>query len=238
MKNITANFGTLYHPEKAILIYRKQQNGQQYYVECYDLNADGRPINAHPLSVREASGLAKALQSTEKKEAGFLTPKGLMPSSVLHIRSGNTPFVIWRTPARTVKMLFTAGLELPNGDYPVPALVWKANRSGMSVFAIPENEVPNMETPLFHAPFFNTYERGTVCMGNVALQIPAVCALEDFMAHWEKAFFGSYFSHMMEGHNPVNGNMVQLYRTLHESKKAFPEKALKKTSYLLKHLIN
>ena len=238
MNNRTADFGTLYQPEKAIVIYRKQQHGQQFYVECYDFNENGNPVNAHPLSVREATAFAKALNTAEKKQSGFLTPQGLMPEKVLYIKSDNHPFVIWKTSAQQVKLLFTASLGLKTGIYPVPALVWKASRNGMALYAVMEKAEINMETPLFHAPFFNTYERGTVCMGNVTLSIPANCALEDFMKHWEKAFFNSYFSHMMESHNPVNGNMVQLYQSLHQSENAFPQKALRRTNYELKHLLN
>jgi PRTRC genetic system protein B len=238
MNNRTGDFGTLYRPDKAILIYRKQTGGQEFYVECYDFNEQGNPINAHPLSVREATWFAKALHTAERKQSGFLTLKGLMPSKVLYINSENTPFVVWKTPAQKIKMLFTSGLGLHNGDYPVPSLIWKAYRNGIAVFAVQDDNEINMETPLYHAPFFNTYEKGTVCMGNVSLNITPNCPLEDFMSNWERAFFNSYFSHMMENHNPVNGNMVQLYKSLHQSKKPFPPKALRKSPFQLKHLIN
>jgi len=238
MNNRTNDFGVLYQPEKAILIYRKQQGGQHFYVECYDFNEQGNPINAHPLSVREATGFAKALQTAEKKQSGFLTPKGLMPDKVLYMNTDSNPFVIWKTPAQVVKLLFTVSLGLENGNYPVPDLIWKAGKNGMGIFAVEAGTAITMETPLFSAPFFNTYEKGSVCMGNVSLNIPSHCALEDFMASWERAFFNSYFSHMMDGHNPVNGNMIQLYKSLLNSTKPFPAKALKKTKYLLKHLIN
>jgi len=237
MNNRTHDFGQLYHPEKAILIYRKQQGGQQFYVECYDFNEQGNPINAHPLSAREATGFAKALQTAERKQSGFLTPKGLMPTKVLYLKPENAPFVVWKTPAQRVKLLFTSSLGLENGDYPVPALVWKAGKNSMSVFAVQDDTDFNLTTPLYHAPFFNTYENGSVCMGNVSLKMPKDCPLEDFMSIWEQAFFNSYFSHMMQNHNPVNGNMVQTYKTLCNSKKAFPAKVLRKSPYQLKHLI-
>lgn len=41
------------------------------YVEHFDMDKDGNPINAHPLTMREAKFLSKALNIETKKTENF-----------------------------------------------------------------------------------------------------------------------------------------------------------------------
>ena len=45
------------------------------YVESFDMDETGCPINGHPLTVKEANALAKSLMVAEKKQRNFLNPK-------------------------------------------------------------------------------------------------------------------------------------------------------------------
>ena len=238
MTDITHALGTLYHPQKAFLIYRQNSTSRQVYIESYDIGEDGAPMNAHPLSLTEASALAKALRTTEKTEKEFLKAKGLMPKNLLYLSTGKTPYAVWHTPASYVNLLFREDLGIPSDSCAVPALIWKATRRNVAVYAITGTDEINLDTPLFHAPFFNTYEDGNVCMGNVSLQIPADCALEDFIGTWQQAFYNSYFSHMVQNHNPVKGNMVQLWKRLSSTGAAFPEENLIPMKRTIKNLIS
>ncbi|GGA87954.1 hypothetical protein GCM10008015_30680 [Flavobacterium palustre] len=38
MKDITATFGTLYHPVKAFVVYQKDSYDKSIYVESYDMD--------------------------------------------------------------------------------------------------------------------------------------------------------------------------------------------------------
>jgi PRTRC genetic system protein B len=227
MNNITNDFGTLYLPVKALLLFQRRDGHQQptSYVESYDMDKDGCPINGHPLSVKEANALAKSLLIAEKKQRNFLNPKGLLSSDVAFLKTGNDGFAIWRTPPQQIKLLFTDSLDIPCGDASVPALLWKAGKSNLSIFAI-MNESVNGDTLLYHAPFFNVYADGKVCMGNVPVKIPNDCCLEDFMHRWQEYFYNSYFSHLFGGHTPVKGNVVQLWQKLIKNKKPFPNDKL------------
>ena len=46
MSDLTNNFGTLYHPIKALVIYERKNDYNQNvsYVESYDMDKDGYPI--------------------------------------------------------------------------------------------------------------------------------------------------------------------------------------------------
>lgn len=85
MNDITQNFGTLYRPVKAFVVYEKDSTDKQHYVESYDMDDSGCPINAHPLSVREATALAKSLDTSEELQRNFLKLESLLPKNVLYI---------------------------------------------------------------------------------------------------------------------------------------------------------
>lgn len=233
---MTNAFGTLYHPQKAFVIYEQQGGNKNIYIESYDLDPQGRPINAHPLSMLEANRLSKALQTTEKKRSAFLAPKGLLPKNLLYVRTDKNPCAIWHTPQQRVKLFFKEDLGIKSGLANIPALVWKATKTSIAVFAVTESEICG-DSPLFNAPFFNIYDDGRVCMGNVSLEIKKDCCLEDFMEQWQNAFFNSYFSHMIQGYNPIKGNIVQLWKKLSGTDEPFPEEKLIVNKRTIKDLI-
>jgi PRTRC genetic system protein B len=238
MKDLTNTFGNLYQPVKALLILQKTGSDYQsdFYIESYDMDSKGCPINGHPLSIPESHKLAKALQVNEKKAQGFLNPKGLMPPNVLTINSSSSGYAVWHTPPQQIKLLFTENLDIPSGIASVPAMVWKAGKNSIQVFAVADYDFSE-STPLYHAPFFNVYPDGRVCMGNVRISIPKDCGLEQFMELWQNYFFNSYFSHLFGGHQPVKGNIVQLWQHLTASGEQFPNDVLIPNKYQIKNLL-
>ena len=85
VNDIANDFGTLYHPKSALVFYEKKGTETDMYVEHFDMDSNGTPINAHPLTVKEANVLAKALKTDEEKSRAFLKPKGILPTNILHI---------------------------------------------------------------------------------------------------------------------------------------------------------
>lgn len=63
-------------------------------------------------------------------------------------------------------------------------------------------------------------------MGTVDVKITHSASLEEFIKSWENYFFNSYFSHLMDGHNPIIGNCVNLWKNLVETKEVFPKNLL------------
>ena len=57
------------------------------YVEHFDMDENGSPVNAHPLSEREAKELGKALTTKIQKEKiqDFLKPNGILSTRILQI---------------------------------------------------------------------------------------------------------------------------------------------------------
>lgn len=239
MKDITQDFGTLYFPISALVFYQKDDSNKETYVEHFDMDKNGNPINAHPLTDIEANTLVKALSTKNKKEKSqdFLKPKGILPINILRINPSENGSVLWYTKSMKRQLFFTENLEISNGRAKVPAMLWLANKRSLKIFAISSNQRPTDKTPLFYAPFFNVYENGNVCMGTVDVHIQNSTSLEEFIKKWEDYFFNSYFSHLMNEHNPIKGNCVNLWKSLINVDKPFPKDVLKKASRTLKNLI-
>ena len=240
-EDITESFGTLYHPKSALVFYQTDSPNSGAYVEYFDMDKNGNPINAHPLTVKEAQKLSKSLNiQKQEKDKKFLKPKGIIPSNILYTNStelSQNEKVVWFTKAQKKDLFFVEDLNIPNGKANVPPLLWVANRRSLKIFALKSNIRPSENTPLFHAQFFNIYQDGRVCMGTVDVNIAHSASLEEFTKSWENYFFNSYFSHLMNEHNPIKGNCVNLWKNLVETKEVFPKELLITNNKTLKNLL-
>ncbi len=237
MKNISHLISDVYVPEKAILIYKNfSEVENKIYVESFDIDKNGKPINAHPLSEQESAALSKALQHSVKKENNFLQCRGIISENILFINTTYNGFVIWFTPEQKVNLFFKNELGIPSGKAKVPALIWKATKNHLEIFAVQENKRPKENTQLFFAPFLNVFRTGKVCMGTVDINIENKCCLEDFIKYWEEYFWNSWFSHGVENYNPVSANIIQLWKEHVNTNKNFPTEVLIKRNEMLKDL--
>ncbi|KOS05261.1 PRTRC system protein B [Flavobacterium akiainvivens] len=238
INDITQDFGTLYHPKSALVFYESKGSNTDVYVEHFDMDKNGNPINAHPLTVKEANVLAKALNTEQEKNKTFLKSNGILPNNILHINpNADKGAVVWYTKAQQRQLYFVESLGIPNGKAPVPPMLWKASKNGLSVFALSSDRRPTEKTKLYHTPYFNIYEDGKVCMGTVSVDIKKSASVEEFIQAWEHYFFNSYFSHLLGNHTPIKGNCVTLWKDLVNSDKPFPKEVLKPSSKTLKNLL-
>lgn len=76
--------------------------------------------------------------------------------------------------------------------FPQPSLVFDVAGNGLRVRALASNERPTKDTPLYHAPYWNVYDNGAVCLGSTP--VPQTIRVETMDA-WVEAFFVSRFSH-------------------------------------------
>jgi len=153
MKNITDNFGSMYTPVKALVVFQKNDAQGSTYVESYDMDANGYPINAHQLSLSESSALANALDTSDELRRNFLKSSGLLPKNMLYINPDHDGYAIWYTPAMEVPLFFVEKLGIPNGTAAIPSLLWKASKKDLYIFALDGVEEIEEQTPLYRAPF-------------------------------------------------------------------------------------
>ena len=240
MKNtidITDSFGTLYHPKSALVFYETKGANSDVYVEHFDMDNNGTPVNAHPLTEREAKVLAGALVTEKDKDKAFLKSSGILPTNILHINPNKEKgAVLWYTKAQRRQMYFVESLGVPSGKAQVPAMLWLGSKSNLTVFALANDRRPREKTPLYYAPFFNIYEKGNVCMGTVNVDITNSASVEEFTRAWEHYFFNSYFSHSLCGNLTVK-NIVNLWKDLIQTGNPFPKEVLKKNNKTLKNLL-
>lgn len=237
MENIAQDFGVLYHPKSALVFYQTTDRNKDVYVEHFDMDKNGNPVNAHPLTIREAKFLSKALNIQTEKSKQFLKSQYILSENILHINPNSNGSVIWYKKSQNVNLFFSENLGIPNGSAQIPALLWFANKQNLVIFALASDRRPTEKSVLYHAPFFNVYDRGNVCMGTVDVDIKNSASIEEFTDAWENYFFNSYFSHLMNGHNPIKGNLVNVWKELINTENPFPKKFLKKTNKTLKNLL-
>ncbi|MEN2489089.1 PRTRC system protein B [Flavobacterium sp. B11] len=236
--DITQDFGTLYHPKSALVFYESNTLDKKAYVEHFDVDKNGMPVNAHPLTQREAEALVKALTMEKQKQTAFLKSGGILPTNILHVNpSRDKEAVVWHTKSQKRPLYFIEGLGIPCGEAYVPAMLWQADKRSLRVFALMGKRRPTEKTPLCHAPFFNIYEDDRVCMGSVNVEIKESSSIEEFIKAWEDYFFNSYFSHLLGENSPVKGNCVSLWKDLVTSGRTFPTAILKRSHKTLKDLL-
>ena len=234
MKDLTEKISEGFKPFKALLVYG---NKQDYYIEGYDVDDKGLMVNAHPLSVAESLSLADALGESPKLKSGFSGGRELHPENLLYYDNEKNGTVLWYTPAQKVGLFFRADLGITDGEAFVPPLLWRANRTEVFLWALKADSRPTLESILYHAPFFNVYENGRVCLGNVHRNIPNKASLSEFMELWEHYFFDSSFSHTLFDTGLKGIGMAELWRRQVESGKPFPLKHLSTTKQQLKSLL-
>lgn len=235
MEDITNSFGKFFFPTCALVFYNSEKRYNETYVEYYDMDKNGSPINAHPLTMLEAKKLAESLHIDAQKHK-MLKSDGLLKSNILSFDAQKEK-IIWYTKAKKQQLYFTENLGIASGLANIPPLIWKADRETLSVFALSSDRRPSAGSTLFHAPFFNIYQNGTVCLGTVDIQLKEINTVKAFTEIWQSYFFNSYFSHLMSGHNPVDGNCVMLWTDLINLDMEFPYERLIKSNQKLKDIL-
>lgn len=188
MKNFIHHLRDIYRPTFAIII---RENKGDFYVEQMGFNQDGKLSAPRPMPLDQLAELGTLLSAQGLKGAAYL-PDTVLSPSVLHIGEDSA---IWHTPACIRPLYFIDGIALQSRNYPVPALLWSASGHRLQIFALATDERPTMATKLYHAPFLNTSDDGSVCMGNAGVDLEACAGLQKTIELWERHFFGSHFSH-------------------------------------------
>jgi len=174
---------------KAVMIY----TGTQAYVTVHDVLRDGqgRPHYGPPEAL--SAGFLKSLCELLKQKAAREIE--VLPNNVLCLTD---ELIAWSCPAAVRPMFFQSATDqeanaLSGKKFSHPALVFAATERDLSVRALPRNERPTSGTQLLSAPYWNTYEDGSVCTGS--MHVPKVHVSCSVIEEWEQGFFESAFTH-------------------------------------------
>ena len=178
-----------YQLQHAVLIYGC---GRKSYATLHDIDrALGGPVigAGRPITQDAAAALGKSL-AVHSGFTGFVAPE------ILYI--GPTVAAWWRAPA-PARVYFETQDKRPqrnlgtvSGVTPQPGLVFALAENRWFVFAVRGTERPTAATLLYRTPYFNVWETGEICEGN--LHRPDTVSTES-LAAFERAFFDSRFTH-------------------------------------------
>jgi len=223
---------------QAVLIYKGRSGSllaTLHEVEVEDVDGEAVIGAGKPVTPRAALDMARALG----QEIGY---GGFLPATVLYL---NADLILWWAPRARRHVMFrvddehvaTMGGKVRGERVPHPGLVFAASRKAWNVWAVKGEARPVLSTPLYQAPYFNVYDNGAICRGNV--EVPKGTTAEKIEA-WNDAFFRSYFSHpnVEKGLVKYRGGAYRLWRDLLDGKHArFPERALVSTDQTLGKLL-
>lgn len=230
MKATTVHVATAdrYTLESALLIYSSKHH--DIHVTRHDIvhGSQGPEIGAGKALGRRA--LESIVAAITKKTArhgvrGWLDPRVLYFSPQM---------LAWWRPAAPATVFFHRAPgkkgKRKEGTTPQPSLVFAVTGSRWYVWAVAGSDRPTPETPLMQAPYFNVYDNGRICNGNV--ELPKALTPQT-IAGYEAAFFDSRFTHPNAA-RMTTGDTSELWKQLLAGQHAgFPDGELLATDAVL-----
>ena len=207
MNELTNHIHQIMIPKAALIAYEYETNdysGTQSYLELRPINEKGRMGAGIPVTYEFMNSL---LESYTESMNGI--PHGRIPGNMLwcNPKKGNERY-IWYNPPQARKMYFKECLNIPDGTFNVPGIIYVVERDCLNVYAFKEKH-PEDKTQLYKAPFFNV-TGSSVCLGSSTLEKPQDMNFHELQAYWEKRFWLSEFSHLGGSQNPTKSNLVSV----------------------------
>ena len=190
-------------PAAALIAYtfEGEYRHREYYLELRSIGKDGLMGAGKPVNVKFIRLLMENFSAVSPSVPHGELPKGMLYADV---RAGK--YVWYRPPCRKY-LYFSSVLNIPNGEYSLPGLVWTVRDESLYMFAYRAKRLSS-GTQLYSAPFFNVRPcTGSVCMGNAKSHLPEILTFNGFIKYWEDRFFLSEFSHIL-GSNPTRNNLI------------------------------
>jgi PRTRC genetic system protein B len=207
-------------PVSAIIVYSQGGNYNEHYLESRQI-VNNQMQEGVPLTKKLLAGM---LESIDPKKLEEVKCTGFLPRNLLAYNNDNAQAtVIWYLKESERNLVFSERLNIKEGLMKLPMIVFKLVGNSLSVFAVKANHI-TQNTVLYHAPFFNVYDNGSICMGNA--KIEKSNDVQELMENAENAFFQSKFTEL-HGQAPINGNLATFTKKQIKSKKKFDKSVLK-----------
>lgn len=215
-------------PQSLIVIYTDKQE-RDFYLESRAIISQDNGYSfgaAMPLEENKIKRLVKHYNQNVSTFKTIVNPT-IIPEHLLYGNSteGETT-VVWYRPAQSKAINFSKGLTLKPAVVNIPATLYCIRKGGLYVFALKDNKRPDSKTPLYHAPFFNIYNDGAVCLGSANIGK----AGETFIDELERYEIGFYMAEQNGGttEGRTKTPLVKLWKGLIKSQNPFDVKELVK----------
>jgi PRTRC genetic system protein B len=153
-------------------------NSIDHYVVKHRIDREGRLLEGAPLT-------RKVLRKICSLVIPSLQTLEYLPERVLAYSPGSA--MLWWAPGAPRRIFFTKETGLRSGIYPLPATLFLVMNQTLHAWAVTASVRPEPSTIVYHSPFFNVYENGSCCMGDI--NIPRNASPRDVNV-WEEVFFG------------------------------------------------
>lgn len=213
-------------PQSAIIVYKSGgEYSRDYYLETREIIKKGSSYEFAapvPMSDDKMKDIAAAYIKKASAEMNF---EGIVPDHILYAnhRAGNT-LVIWYRKAHRRALNFASYLKIKGmSDVILPATLYVVHNSALYVFAMIDDARPTRSTKLYHAPFFNIYEPGNVCLGTAPIGRYKAKTFEAEAERFERGFYMAEQNGGMA--KPCNTPLAALWTSIIKTKaKVFPGK--------------
>lgn len=202
----------------------------RHYLETRPVRADGTLGPAKPVSARFLQALAKEFHHRKEKAVHGAVPPNLLYADT---RPGSERY-IWWDPPQARPQYFAKAINMADGSYLMPGVVYLVERTRLSVWAF-EGDRPDRDKPLLMGPFFNYYQDGSVCLGNAKDPLPPDVTWDDLIRHWERLFWNSVNSHTIC--NPMKGTASLIHQLTLSREHPFDTTTLSPTDLTLESLL-
>lgn len=204
-----------YEPVKAIIFYN---NGSKMYLQDHKIIKGeiraGKPIKKETFK--------KFINATVEDNAVGIKRELINPDVLFH---DGLDLIVWKEKAKAVEMLFSKNLNIENGYYPAPNLIFALkNKRDLYVWAVKTYDVKH-DTEMYLPPFFNILSGQKVCLGSAKLNNEKKGSINELVETYSSLFWKSEFSAIHDG-GGVSDNMNLFWKALKDKSK-FPYKKLK-----------
>lgn len=180
----------------AILLYGTEQK-----IRLATVHRAIRDPRGGPALLDAGEPLTREFLEKVVRGLGSELPAAFLPSNVVVY---STSLIAWWEPAQVRSMFFAHncdGRTLDGKLFPHPALLFAVHTNRLMVWALAEDKRPEPESWLYMAPYWNTYDDGSVCHGT--MRTPTTAVIEN-LPQWSRAFFASQFTHSNLGIQQCN----------------------------------
>lgn len=210
-----------YELSSAILMYAEKRSKQMVFASFHDVAIKGKTATIQPGLAVSKTGLVEALRSLVPED---FTPAELLEENIL--ARGNDHLAWYSKPGKR-QVWFDCpefGKVTALADH--PGLVFIVSKNGWYVFAFKGDSRPSPQTKLFVASYFNVWQYGKICVGNID---PPKGAMKFRTEAWEEAWWRSTFTHPNQHEKGAltkyRGGIFALWRKLLAGK-PFPQESL------------
>ena len=123
-----------------------------------------------PITSKQLLEFAHNVIDPLRKDAVKEREVEITPARVLLSDPVNDLTIWWRQSIPTPQFFDCDELGVIQGVCHMPSLVFAQSGTNLSVCAVAGDQRPTNDSQVFHAPMFNTYTNGGVCLGDVSLR--------------------------------------------------------------------